>query len=72
MWRELNPDGTLAYTFVESVKATYPYYVVRFLGGLLYVGGMVIMAWNCWMTARDGRAVQAKIPALVLNTPAHA
>jgi len=72
MWRELNPDGTLAYTFVESVKATYPYYVVRFLGGLLYVSGMVIMAWNCWMTAKDGRAVQAKIPALVLNTPAHA
>jgi cytochrome c oxidase cbb3-type subunit 1 len=72
MWRELNPDGTLAYTFVESVKATYPYYVVRFLGGLLYVGGMLIMAWNCWMTAQGGRAVEAKIPTLPLAKPAHA
>jgi cbb3-type cytochrome oxidase subunit 1 len=34
------PDGTLTYTFVESVKATYPYYVVRFTGGLLYLTGM--------------------------------
>ncbi|MAZ10217.1 MAG: cytochrome-c oxidase, cbb3-type subunit I [Sutterellaceae bacterium] len=64
MWRELNPDGTLAYTFVESVKASYPYYVVRFLGGVLYVGGMVVMAWNCWMTAKGGQRVEAKIPAL--------
>ncbi|HEX4878774.1 MAG TPA: cytochrome-c oxidase, cbb3-type subunit I [Limnobacter sp.] len=72
MWRELNPDGTLAYTFVESVKATYPYYVVRFLGGLLYVGGMLVMAWNCWMTARDGKAVEARIPALPVPAAAHA
>lgn len=72
MWRELNADGTLVYTFVESVKATYPYYVVRFLGGLLYVSGMVIMAWNCWMTAKGGRAVEARIPALPLAKPAHA
>jgi len=72
MWRELNPDGTLAYTFVESVKATYPYYVVRFLGGLLYVAGMVVMAWNCWMTAKGGQRVNAKIPALPLTTFAHA
>ena len=39
MWRAVNADGTLTYTFVESVKATYPYYVVRFLGGLLYLAG---------------------------------
>jgi cytochrome c oxidase cbb3-type subunit 1 len=37
MWRAVNPDGTLTYTFVESVKATYPYYVVRFAGGALYL-----------------------------------
>lgn len=64
MWRELNPDGTLTYTFVESVKATYPYYVVRFLGGVLYVTGMLVMAWNVWMTARDAKPVQATIPEL--------
>lgn len=64
MWRELNVDGTLTYTFVESVKATYPYYVVRFLGGVLYVTGMLVMAWNVWMTARGGKPVQAVIPEL--------
>ena len=33
MWRAVNADGTLTYTFVESVKATYPFYVIRFVGG---------------------------------------
>ncbi len=46
MWRAVNPDGTLVYSFVESVKATFPYYVVRLCGGLLYLSGMLIMAWN--------------------------
>jgi cytochrome c oxidase cbb3-type subunit I len=54
MWRAVNPDGTLVYTFVESVKATFPYYVIRLLGGLLYLGGMLIMAWNVVMTVRKG------------------
>jgi cytochrome c oxidase cbb3-type subunit I len=52
MWRAINPDGTLVYSFVESVKATYPFYVVRLLGGLLYLGGMLLMAWNVVMTVR--------------------
>jgi cytochrome c oxidase cbb3-type subunit 1 len=65
MWRAINPDGTLTYTFVEGVKATYPYYVVRLLGGLLYLGGMLVMAWNVAMTVVAGRSVRAPIPALV-------
>jgi cytochrome c oxidase cbb3-type subunit 1 len=44
MWRAVNADGTLTYTFVESVKATYPFYVIRLLGGTLYLLGMLIMA----------------------------
>ena len=40
MWRAVNPDGTLVYTFVEGVKATYPYYIVRLIGGILYLSGM--------------------------------
>ena len=55
MWRAINPDGTLVYTFVESVKATYPFYVIRLLGGLLYLSGMLIMAWNTVMTVRAGK-----------------
>ena len=63
MWRALNADGTLTYTFVESVKATYPFYVVRLLGGLLYLFGMLVMAWNVWMTVAQGRVVRVSIPA---------
>ncbi len=50
MWRAVNDDGTLTYSFVESLKAMYPYYFVRFLGGTLYLSGMFIMAWNALKT----------------------
>jgi cytochrome c oxidase cbb3-type subunit 1 len=46
MWRATNDDGTLTYTFVESLQATYPYYFVRVLGGVLVLAGMFLMAWN--------------------------
>ncbi|MBQ0959450.1 cytochrome-c oxidase, cbb3-type subunit I [Ideonella sp. 4Y11] len=63
MWRAVNPDGTLVYSFVESVKATYPFYVMRVLGGLLYLSGMVIMLWNVVMTIANGKAVAVPVPA---------
>ena len=66
MWRAVNPDGTLTYTFVEGVKATYPFYAIRLVGGLLYFGGMLIMAYNVAKTIADGRAVEAKIPPVAL------
>ena len=50
MWRAVNEDGTLTYTFVESLKATYPYYAVRLVGGTLVLAGMLIMAYNVWKT----------------------
>ena len=62
MWRAINPDGTLVYTFVESVKATYPFYVIRWLGGLLYLSGMLLMAWNTVMTMRAGKVAIAPVP----------
>ena len=62
MWRAVNPDGTLTYTFAESVKATYPYYVIRFTGGFLYLSGMAIMAFNTWRTLSGTQSVDAKIP----------
>ena len=64
MWRAVNPDGTLVYSFVESVKATYPFYVIRLLGGLLYLSGMLLMAWNVVMTVRSGRPEVAAVPAV--------
>jgi len=65
MWRAVGTDGTLTYTFVESVKATYPFYAIRLLGGLLYLGGMLIMAYNVARTIAGSRAVEAPIPAPV-------
>ncbi|MEE1653480.1 cytochrome-c oxidase, cbb3-type subunit I [Brachymonas sp. G13] len=69
MWRAINADGTLTYTFVESVKATFPFYAIRLLGGVLYLGGMIVMLWNTIMTASQGRSVTTQIPAV---THAHA
>jgi cytochrome c oxidase cbb3-type subunit 1 len=65
MWRAINTDGTLTYTFVESVKATFPFYVIRTAGGALYLLGMLVMAWNVWMTVARGRAVRVAVPAPV-------
>ncbi len=62
MWRAVNDDGTLTYSFVESLQATYPYYVVRLLGGLLYLSGMFIMAYNVWKTIAGSKPADARIP----------
>ena len=50
MWRAVNEDGTLTYSFVESLERMYPYYTIRFLGGLLFLVGMLIMAYNVFKT----------------------
>lgn len=56
MWRATSPDGSLTYSFLESLIAIKPFYVVRFFGGVLVLAGMVVMAWNLWHTAADARA----------------
>ena len=66
MWRAVNSDGTLTYSFVESVQAMHPYYIIRLLGGVLYLSGMLIMAYNIFRTIAGARPVEAAIPA-----PAH-
>ena len=67
MWRAINADGTLTYTFVESVKAKQPYYIIRVLGGLLYLGGMIVMLWNVIKTATSGKAATATIPPVAAH-----
>ncbi|MDF3022406.1 MAG: cbb3-type cytochrome c oxidase subunit [Steroidobacteraceae bacterium] len=58
MWRATNDDGSLTYSFVESLNATYPYYAVRLLGGLMVLGGMIMMAVNVAKTmAGEARTV---------------
>ncbi len=54
MWRAVNDDGTLTYSFIESLEATYPYYAVRLLGGLVFFVGTLIMAYNVWKTIAEG------------------
>ena len=61
MWRATNADGTLTYTFVESLKATYPYYVVRLGGGVLVLAGMFIMLYNVIKTVT---VVEPRIDAI--------
>ncbi|MDO6685900.1 MULTISPECIES: cytochrome-c oxidase, cbb3-type subunit I [unclassified Agarivorans] len=50
MWRAVNEDGTLTYSFVESLQASYPFYFVRFVGGLFFLTGMFVMAYNAFKT----------------------
>ena len=64
MWSQLNADGTLTHPFIASVSRTMPYYLIRFLGGTLYLSGMLIMAYNVYRTVSSGKPVDAEIPAL--------
>ena len=59
MWRAYNQDGTLTYSFVESVEASYAGYVVRVIGGGIFFAGMLLMAYNVYMTARKDVEPQA-------------
>ena len=63
MWRAVNEDGTLIYSFVETVNAMHPYYLIRLLGGLVYLSGMLLMAYNIFQTVRLGNRQEVLIPA---------
>ncbi len=63
MWRAVNLDGTLTYTFAEGVARMYPYYMIRLLGGAMFFAGMLIMAYNVIKTISGQKAVDAPIPA---------
>ncbi len=63
MWRATNADGTLTYSFVESLNATYPFYAIRFLGGVLIMVGMLVMVWNVYRTVtRPAAVIDVAIP----------
>jgi cytochrome c oxidase cbb3-type subunit 1 len=65
MWRAVNEDGTLTYSFVESLQAMYPFYMVRFLGGAIFLIGVVLMGYNLYKTIAGTKAAEAAIPAPV-------
>lgn len=62
MWRAVNNDGTLTYSFVESLEASHPGYIVRLVGGACFLTGMLLMLLNTWLTLRQPR-VATQVPS---------
>ena len=63
MWRATNANGLLTYSFIESVEASFPFYVVRFFGGVLFLAGMFVMAWNTYLTIKKAPEATESIDA---------
>ena len=68
MWKQFNPDGTLLWkNWLDTVTAIIPYYIMRFIGGILYITGAILMVVNVVATVRQGsfqKEVPAEAPAL--------
>ena len=64
MWRAFNADGTLTYSFTESVEASYPGYFLRFVGGTIFLLGMFLMAYNVWRTVNVKESEKTPAPEL--------
>ena len=76
MWKQFNKDGFLQYpNFLEVVQAILPMYVLRAVGGTLYISGVVLMAFNLYKTAKSGQFVpeqEAQAAPLTREGPAQA
>ncbi len=55
MWRAVNTDGTLTFNFVQELVERQPFYVIRLLGGVIFLAGMILMAVNVYKTLRGER-----------------
>ena len=69
MWRAYDKLGFLSYSFVETVEAMHPYYIIRATGGSLFVLGAFIMAYNVWRTIRGDESVDAAKQPRVAAAP---
>ena len=58
MWRAVNSDGTLTYSFVEALEASHPGFVVRMIGGAIFFTGMLVMAYNTYRTVREAKPAE--------------
>jgi len=67
MWREYGANGYLVYAFAEVVAAMQPYYVIRALGGVLYLAGGVVMTWNIWLTIVGGERQEAPMGTVAFD-----
>jgi cytochrome c oxidase cbb3-type subunit 1 len=71
MWRAVNQDGTLTYSFVEALEASHPGFVVRMIGGMFFVAGMLLMAYNTYRTVRAAKPVEYEAAAQFAAGSAH-
>jgi cytochrome c oxidase cbb3-type subunit 1 len=69
MWRTFNDDGTLTYTFIEVLQQTEPFYMLRLLGGLVFLSGMFFMLYNVIKTWQMRETEHLEVP---VKAPAHA
>ncbi|MCB1546494.1 MAG: cbb3-type cytochrome c oxidase subunit I, partial [Hyphomicrobiaceae bacterium] len=69
MWRAYDKLGFLSYSFIETVEAMKPFYIIRAVGGLLFVLGSLIMAYNVWRTVRGDEPVDAADQPAVAAAP---
>ena len=70
MWREVDDQGFLVNSFADTVSAKFPMYVVRGLGGVLFLAGALVMVWNMWMTIRGAKPAVANVPGALNLSPA--
>jgi len=66
MLRAYDEFGFLQYSFIETVAAMHPYYVIRAIGGIFYLTGALIMVYNLWKTVREMEVLPAKRRAITL------
>ncbi|MDF2641558.1 MAG: ccoN, partial [Pseudomonas sp.] len=71
MWRAINDDGTLTYSFVEALQASHPGFIVRAIGGAFFASGMFLMAWNVMRTVRASDPKEAEEAAQIAVVGAH-
>ncbi len=71
MWRAVNVDGTLTYSFVEALEASHPGFIVRLIGGLFFLIGMLLMGYNVWRTIRASQPAEAQAAAQMAQGAAH-
>jgi cytochrome c oxidase cbb3-type subunit 1 len=68
MWRAYDDLGFLQFSFVETVAAMHPYYVVRAFAGILFLSGALVMVYNMWRTARGDVRTETQLGAVVTAT----
>ena len=69
LWLTLDEHGEVKYSFVEVMRAIAPYYLLRLLGGLLFLAGAVLMGVNLAKTFGTARTVAARVPAVAAPAP---